>query len=159
MGDRERNAKDRVRAKLLLVGRAVELDHSLVDFDLVHGIHANQLVGQDFIHVCNRFQHAFAEEMRLIVVAELARFVLTGAGAAGHGGGADRVVVERDIDFNGRVAAAIEDLPSVDINDHAHGELPFLSVEYVRWVNELVILGFMARLSSGGAMAGNRVGW
>ena len=38
---------------------------------------------------------------------------------------ADRVVVERDIDFDRRIAAAIENLSSVNLNDHAHGKSPF----------------------------------
>ena len=44
------------------------------------------------------------------------------ARAAGDGGGADGVVIERDIDFDGGVAAAIENLAAADIDDHAHGE-------------------------------------
>ena len=35
---------------------------------------------------------------------------------------ADRAVVERHVDLDGRIAAAIENLPSVNVNNHAHGE-------------------------------------
>ena len=45
VGRGERDAEDRVRAEILLVRRAVELDHPLVDRDLVHRVHADQLVG------------------------------------------------------------------------------------------------------------------
>ena len=80
------------------------------------------------VDVGDGLRHALAEVVRLVAVAQLPRFVHAGAGAAGHGGGADRVVVERDIDFDGRIAAAIENLPAVNVNDHAHGESAFLSV-------------------------------
>ena len=76
-------------------------------------------------------EHALAQEDLLVAVAQLPGFVHAGARAAGHGGGADRAVVERDIDFDGRIAAAIENLASVNVNNHAHGErLPFLSLGY-----------------------------
>ena len=122
VGRRQRHAEDRVRAEVLLVRRAVELDHPLVDRDLVQRVHADQLVGDLFVDVGDGLLHALAQVVRLVAVAQLPGFVHAGAGAAGHGGRADRVVVERDIDFDGRIAAAIENLPGVNINDHAHGD-------------------------------------
>ena len=65
---------------------------------------------------------AFAHVIRLVAVAKLPGLVHARASPARHGGRADRVVVERHIDFDRRISAAIEDLSSVNVNDHAHGK-------------------------------------
>ena len=73
-------------------------------------------------------QHALAEVLRLVAVAEFPRLVHAGAGPAGHGRGADRTVVQLHVDFDGRIAAAIENLPAVNVYNHAHiGRKPFLA--------------------------------
>ena len=56
-----------------------------------------------------------------------------GAGAAGDGGAAERAVGQRDVDFDGGIAAAIENLPAVDVNDFAHG----VNLMRVRVQNEI----------------------
>ena len=91
-----------------------------VDADLVQRVHADQLVGDLLVDVVDGLGDALAEEQLLVAVAQLPGFVDAGAGAAGDGGPADRAVVERDIDFDGRIAAAIENLAAVDVNNHAH---------------------------------------
>ena len=46
LGDGERDAEDRVGAELGLVGRAVEVDHRLVDEALVVGVEAHRAPGR-----------------------------------------------------------------------------------------------------------------
>ena len=46
MGHGQRHAQDGVGAQVLLVLGAVQLDHPLVERDLVEGVHAAQLVGE-----------------------------------------------------------------------------------------------------------------
>ena len=97
--------------------------------DLIERVHADELVGDRFVDVVDGLRDAFAEEQLLVAVAQLPGFVDAGAGAAGDGGAAERAVGQRDVDLDGRIAAAIENLPAVDIDDRAHGELlPFLSL-------------------------------
>ena len=43
-----------------------------------------------------------------------------GAGAAGDGGAAERAVFQSDIDFDGRIAAAVEDFAADDVDDGGH---------------------------------------
>ena len=50
LGDRERDAEDGVGAEPFLVGRAVEIDHGLIDADLILGIHADHRVEDLGIH-------------------------------------------------------------------------------------------------------------
>ncbi len=79
-------------------------------------------LGQHFVDVRDGLRDALAQVHGLVAIAQLPRFVHAGAGAAGDGGAADGAVIERDVDFDGGVAAAIENLAAVDIDDHAHGE-------------------------------------
>jgi len=44
--------------------------------------------------------------------AQLVSFVLAGAGTAGNGGPTDGAVLQLHVDLNGRVAAAVQNLPS-----------------------------------------------
>ena len=53
----------------------------------------------------------------LVAVAQLDRLVRAGGGAGRHGGAADGAALQRDIDLDGRIAAAVQDLPRVDVDD------------------------------------------
>ena len=55
-----------------------------------------------------------------VLVAELERLVLAGGRAAGHGGSAERAVVQRDVDLDGGVATGVEDHAGVDLVDAGH---------------------------------------
>ena len=56
----ERDAEDRVRAQLALVGRAVELDQRVVDVGLVRGVEAEDRWPDPLGHVRDRRQDALA---------------------------------------------------------------------------------------------------
>ena len=58
--------------------------------------------------------HALAEVAVLVAVAQLPGFVFAGAGAARHGGPADGTAGEFDVDFDGGVAAGVENLTAAD---------------------------------------------
>jgi hypothetical protein len=56
-------------AQLGLVGCAVQVNQELVDFRLVKRIAVHQLAVDDFVHILNGLQHAFALVAALIAVA------------------------------------------------------------------------------------------
>ena len=58
---------------------------------------------------------------RLVAVAQLDRLVRAGRGAGRHGGAAARAVLEDDVDFDGRIAAAIEDFAADNVGNGGHG--------------------------------------
>ena len=117
VGDGHRHPEDRVGAEVLLVRRAVELEHPLVDPSLIEGVAALQLVSDLRVDVLDRFEHAPAEIDRLVAVALLPGLVGTGARPRRHGGPPEGSVGQRDIDLEGGVAAAVEDLAGVDVDN------------------------------------------
>ena len=119
-GDREGDRENGVRAQVTLVGCAVEIEHRVVDRDLIFGREALEPRADHFVHVLDRLEHAFAAEAFGIAIAQLHGFVLAGGRATGHGGRADGATREGDVRFNCGVAATIEDFARVDGDDGAH---------------------------------------
>ena len=117
--DGQRDAEDRVGAEVRLVGRAVEVDHRLVDEALVVGLHAFERradLGQDTV---DGAEDALAE-VAVAAVAQLDRLERSGGGATGHGGPGEDSVVELDLDLDSGVAARVEDLACSDGFDCCH---------------------------------------
>jgi hypothetical protein len=113
--DGHRDTEDGVRPQLSLVWRPIEVDHRPVDLHLVDCVHTEQrrsnLVG-DVLHGLHGSLSAVA---RRIAVTELQRLVLPGGRSARHGGSPRCPAVERDVDFDGGIAATVEDLARVDV--------------------------------------------
>ncbi len=78
------------------------------------GVAADDDLGQRAVDVGDGLGDALAEVARLVAVAELDGLVDAGAGARGDGGAAERAVGQDDVDLDGRVAAAVEDLAAAD---------------------------------------------
>ena len=121
VGGGERHAEDRVRAEARLVRRAVEVDQRAVEALLVGRVAARDRLGDLAVDVADRLRHALAAERRA-AVAQLGRLELAGGCAARHRGAPGRAGAQRELDLDGRVAAAVEDLAGVDLLDVAHGD-------------------------------------
>ena len=115
MGVGQRHAQNGVGAQVLLVLGAVELDHAVVERDLIDGVHAAQFVGQLGVDVVDGLENPLAEILRLVAVAELQGLVDAGAGPAGDGGAAERAVGQFHVDLDGGIAAAIENLSGANV--------------------------------------------
>ena len=76
------------------------------------------------IHRLDGLQHALAQVALLVAVTQLHRLVRACRGAGGNGGAAHGAVFQRHIHLDGRIAAAVEDLASVDVDDRGHGRAP-----------------------------------
>ncbi|MNX46846.1 hypothetical protein D3C86_773940 [compost metagenome] len=122
LGNGQRDAEDGVGAKLGLVGGAVQLEHRLVDGDLVEGVHAGEFVGDHFVDVVDGAQDALAVvPIGLVLVAHLDGFVGAGGGAGGNGRAAARSAGQDDVDLDGGIAAGVEDLAGIDVfNERRH---------------------------------------
>ncbi len=113
------DAEDRVGAEVRLVRCAVDGAERAVDRDLVVGLVAEQPVEDRTVDVRDRRGDALAE-VALPAVAQLDRFVGAGRGTGWHDDGPVGEGLEFDLDFNGGVAAAVEDFPAVDVGDDGH---------------------------------------
>ena len=80
----------------------------MVECALVGGVDARDGLGDFSIHVGDGFQHALAEILALVAVAQLQGFVFAGGSAGGNRGAAQDVAVENDVRLNGGIAARIE---------------------------------------------------
>ena len=118
----ERGAEDGVGAELGLVGRAVEVEHRLVDEALVVGLEADDRAGDVLDDALDGLLHALAD-VALAAVAQLDGLEGAGGGTAGDGGATERAVLEEDLDLDGGVAARVEDLAGADSCDGCHGLL------------------------------------
>ena len=119
--DRERDAEDGVCAEARLGRRPVELDHRDVDLALLARVHPADAVGDLAVDVRDGAGDALAEP-RVAAVAQLDRLVLAGRRAGRHGGRPERTRLEADLDLDGRVAARVEHLAGVDVDDRAHAD-------------------------------------
>ena len=120
LGDRQRDAEDRIGAELRLVRRAVERDHRVVDQDLVFRLEAGQRLENIAIDRLDRLEDALAAVARLVAVAQFDRLMRAGRGAGGNGGAAHRPVFENDLDLDGGIAAAVENFPRDNVDDGGH---------------------------------------
>ena len=120
LGAGQRDAEDGVGPKPALVRRAVEIDHDLVDLDLLlDGLIAQRL--EDFaVDGLDRLLHALAEIALVVAVAQFDRLMRAGGGARWHRRTADRAVFQHHIDFNGGIAPAIENFAANDVDDGGH---------------------------------------
>ena len=99
-----------------LFARAVELDQDAVERQLIGGVEARQRVEDLAVDRVDRVAHAAAAIARA-AVALFDRLMRAGRRARRHRRAAHRAVVERDLDLDRRIAAAVEDLAGMDIGD------------------------------------------
>jgi hypothetical protein len=121
LGERQRDAKDGVCAKAGFVVRAIEVDHQHVEHPLIGGVEAGEFIADLAIHGIDGLQDALAEVAVLVSVALFVGLIGAGGRTRRDSGAACRAIVQCHIDFDGRIAPAVEDFAGVDVNDLAHG--------------------------------------
>mmetsp|Transcript_39114 Transcript_39114/g.92556 ORF Transcript_39114/g.92556 Transcript_39114/m.92556 type:complete len:501 (+) Transcript_39114:284-1786(+) len=151
LGHGERDGEDGVSAEHRLVGRAVDLDHFLVDALLVGGVHALEGRRDLLLDVLHRLDHTLAEVASLVVIAKLARLVDPRRSPRGDLGteGAD---VGGEVHLDRRVASRVEHLAGDDRLDAARPAAQgHVGAEHA-------VLGREAEAGGGGREGGSRRG-
>jgi hypothetical protein len=92
----------------------------VVEAVLVVGVEAGELGGDELVDVANGVLDALAA-VALLAVTELDGLVLARRRARRHGEAAFGAGVENDVDFDGGIAAAVEDFAADDVGDGGHG--------------------------------------
>ena len=119
-GNGQRHAQNRVGAELGLVGRTVRSDQRGIDSALVEGVEAHDGIGTLVVDVLDGLQDALAQVAALVAVAQLARLKGASRSARRHHRAAEAAVLEHDLDLDGGIAAAVENLTTVDVQNIAH---------------------------------------
>src|SRR5699024_3406843 len=117
--DSERDAEDRVGAELGLVRCTVEVDQGLVDEALLVRVVSDQCR----VDVVEYAEHGLLDSFARVsgaTVAQLDCLELAGRRTRRDGRPADRPVVERHLDLDGRITARIENLAGSDGFDTGH---------------------------------------
>ncbi len=109
-----------VGAQLGLVRRAVQRDHGLVEQPLVGGVHALQLGRNHGFHVGHGLQHALAQVVALVAVAQFHGLMLAGGSARRHDGAAQCAAFQNYVRFHGRIAARVQNLAGANGNNLSH---------------------------------------
>ena len=72
------------------------------------------------LDILDGLQHALAQVVRLVAVAQFHGFVLARGGAAGNCRAANRAAFENNVGFNGGVSARIQNLARMDCSNLRH---------------------------------------
>ncbi len=111
--DGKRDSKDGVGTQAALVIRAVKLDQGIIDGLLVEGVEPDDSRSKNSVDVVDGIQDTFAQVASLIAIAKFNGFVDAGRGATGHCS-TEKAVLGGEVDFDGGVAAAVENFAGFD---------------------------------------------
>ena len=116
----ERSAQNGVRTQVALVRSTVDVNHFGVDSALVASVHADNGFGNFLIHMGDGLLNALAKVAALIAVTQFNSLECARRCARRNNRAGERTVVEGNLDLNRGVAAGIENLSAVDVEDDAH---------------------------------------
>ncbi len=121
LGASKADAERGIGTEPSLVRRAVEVDEQPVDGDLLFDIEAGERIENLAIDRIDCLQDALAAVTGLVAVTQLDRLMRAGGRAGWYRGTAFRPALQRHVDLDGRIAAAVEDFPGGDVDDRSHG--------------------------------------
>ncbi len=119
-GNGQRYAQNGVGAELGFVGRTVGGNQRGVNGTLIEGIDAHDGIGALVVDMLDGLRNALAQVATLVAVAQLTCLKGAGRSARRHHRATEATVLEHDLDLDGGVAAAVEHLATVDIQNIAH---------------------------------------
>src|SRR5690606_3523288 len=119
LGNGQRDTQDRIGAETALVGRAIKLDQRTIDMKLLLGFHAAKGFENFAIDGIHGPTHALAEITRT-TIAQFDGLMGPRRCTRWNGGTAKRAVLQGHVNLNGRVAAAVENFTSDDVDDSSH---------------------------------------
>ena len=105
MRQRQRDAENRIRAQVALVLGAIQLDHALIQRDLIERVEAGDRVLYRLVDVLHGLQDALAAVALCIAIAQFHRLVRASGCARRHDRRARRAAEQRHRHLHGRIAA------------------------------------------------------
>ena len=119
-GDGQRHAQNGVGTELGLVGRTVGGNQCGVNGTLIEGIEAHDGVGALVVDVLDGLRNALAQVATLVAVAQFTCLKGAGRSARRHHRATEAAILEHDLHLDGGVAAAVEHLTTVDVQNVTH---------------------------------------
>ena len=119
-GNGQRHAQDGVGTELGLVGGTVRGNQRGIDGTLVEGVEAGDGIGALVVDVLDGLRDALAQIAALVAIAQLASLKGTGRSARRHHRATEATVLEHNLDLDGGIAAAVEHLATVNVQNIAH---------------------------------------
>lgn len=99
-----RTSENGIGSEVGLVGRAIDLEHGVIDRSLIRRIHTEDGILEDGVDVLDGLEDALAH-VATATVAEFVRLVNAGGGARRHRG-REGALGGGDVDFDGGVACS-----------------------------------------------------
>src|SRR3954454_6759049 len=121
LGDCEGHPENRIRSEAGLVRRAVELDQRAIERLLFVGVEAHDRSRDLGLDVPHCAEHASASVHVLVAVTKLDRLECTGGCTRRDNGPPECALLQRDVDFDGRVAPRVEHLTRAYAFDRGGG--------------------------------------
>ena len=119
-GNGQRHAQDGVGTELGLVGGTVRGNQRGINGALVEGVETHDGVSALVVDVLDGLRNALAQVATFVAVAQLAGLKGAGRSTRRHHCAAKAAVLEHDLDLDGGIAAAVEHLATVDVQNIAH---------------------------------------
>ena len=119
-GNGQRHAQDGVGTELGLVRGTVRGNQRGIDGALVEGIEAHDGVGALVVDMLDGLRNTLAQIATLVAVAQLTCLKGAGRSTRRYHCAAKAAVLEHDLDLDGGIAAAVEHLATVDVQNIAH---------------------------------------
>ena len=94
-----------------------QFDHAKIERALVSGIEPHDRCGNRFVHVGDSLEHAFAQEARVVAIAQFDGFVFASGRPRRHSGAAKCSAFKNDVSLHSRISARIDDLPAMHPRD------------------------------------------
>jgi hypothetical protein len=120
--DRQAHAQDRVGAELALVVGAIKRDQLGVDVGLVLRLEADDGLGDWAVDRFHRLADPLAAPAALVAVAQLHCLMRARRRTGRDRRPAHAAVLQGNVHLHRGIAAAVEDLAGVDVDDGGHGQ-------------------------------------
>ncbi|MCY1411921.1 hypothetical protein D9M71_273170 [compost metagenome] len=120
LGGSQGHGEDGVGAQLGLVLGTVQLDHRAVQSFLVSSVLAQQQVADRAVDVGHGLQNALAQVTALVAITQFQCLAGTGGSTGRRASAAYDAVLEDHIGFHGGVAAGVQNLAALDVDDLCH---------------------------------------
>ena len=116
----QRRSKNGVRTKLALVRCAIEFDHGSINFYLIESVSSDEFFDNMRVHIVYGFGDPLTKIRAGVAIAELIGLMGSSTGPTWNGGPTKGTICQFNVDFNRRVASAIENLATVNVDNRAH---------------------------------------